>query len=291
MLVAAQLRPEVENPTAKPVRCRWRGIGSGIPRARSPLPRTRTCCRDRSHRPSPPSDPDLLPRSFASTEPTIGRWPGTPPRVRRSSRPPASTGRWPWAAPDTCCGCVRRCGSTLPLPSWRSPTWTPGRARSATGPDQAARLSIASITAALSRAPRHNIESRAPQRRDVLAVQDLRQPPVLQDAYATVFTSEVAIIAALKTQIDRLGVVVSDHLNLCLSTRPGTPSSRSHRPRTDDDRRGSAYRWQCGGASSFWRSVSSAQMSRMSAWMRARWVKAWGKLPKCRPLTGSSSSA
>ena len=35
--------------------------------------------------------------------------------------------------------------------------------------------------------------------------------PVLQNAYAAVVASEVAIITALNTQIDRLGAVVGEH--------------------------------------------------------------------------------
>ena len=45
----------------------------------------------------------------------------------------------------------------------------------------------------------------------MLRNQELRQPPVLQDAYAAVVASEVAIIATLNTQIDRLAAVVGEH--------------------------------------------------------------------------------
>ena len=78
-------------------------------------------------------------------------------------------------------------------------------------PDQAARLSIATITAALTRARRRHVEDRATELRTVLGAQDLRQPPVLQDAYASVVSSEVAIITALNLQVDRLGAVVAAH--------------------------------------------------------------------------------
>ena len=78
-------------------------------------------------------------------------------------------------------------------------------------PDRAARMSLPSITAALRRAGRRHIEDRAKELREVLRAQELRQPPVLQDAYAAVVSSEVAIIAALNVQIDRLGAVVGDH--------------------------------------------------------------------------------
>ena len=45
----------------------------------------------------------------------------------------------------------------------------------------------------------------------MLRAQELRQPPVLQSAYAAVVASEVAIIGALNVQIDRLGAVVAEH--------------------------------------------------------------------------------
>jgi transposase len=45
----------------------------------------------------------------------------------------------------------------------------------------------------------------------MLGAQELRQPPVLQDAYAAVVASEVAIITTLNVQVDRLGAVVGGH--------------------------------------------------------------------------------
>jgi transposase len=78
-------------------------------------------------------------------------------------------------------------------------------------PDQAARLSTATISAALKRARRRHVEERTQQLRTTLAAQELRQPPVLQDAYAAVVASEVAVITTLNVQIDRLGAVVGDH--------------------------------------------------------------------------------
>ena len=78
-------------------------------------------------------------------------------------------------------------------------------------PDQAARLSLSMITAALKRAHRRHVEDRAQELRTVLRAQELRQPPVLQNAYAAVVASEVAIIGALNVQIDRLGAVVAEH--------------------------------------------------------------------------------
>ena len=78
-------------------------------------------------------------------------------------------------------------------------------------PDQAARLSGATIGAALRRARRRHARDRAEQLSNLLHTQELRQPPVLQDAYAAVVASDVAIITALNVQIDRLGPVVADH--------------------------------------------------------------------------------
>jgi Transposase IS116/IS110/IS902 family len=78
-------------------------------------------------------------------------------------------------------------------------------------PDQAARLSLSMITAALKRARRRHVEDWAQELRTVLRAQELRQPPVLQNAYAAVVASEVAIIDALNVQIDRLGEVVAGH--------------------------------------------------------------------------------
>jgi transposase len=78
-------------------------------------------------------------------------------------------------------------------------------------PDQAARLSKTVITAALTRARRRRVEDRTQQLRTIFRAPELRQPPALQAAYAAVVASEVAIITALNTQIDRLGAVVGEH--------------------------------------------------------------------------------
>jgi transposase len=78
-------------------------------------------------------------------------------------------------------------------------------------PDQAARLSLATISTALRRARRRNLTDRAQQLRDILATQELRQPPVLQAAYAAVVASEVAVIATLNVQVERLGAVMGTH--------------------------------------------------------------------------------
>ena len=78
-------------------------------------------------------------------------------------------------------------------------------------PDQAARLTKTVIAAALTRARRRRVEDRTRELRTIFGAPELRQPPALQSAYAAVVASEVAIITALSTQIDRLGAVVGEH--------------------------------------------------------------------------------
>ncbi len=78
-------------------------------------------------------------------------------------------------------------------------------------PDQADQLSITTITSALQKARRRHVEERASELQALLGTQELRQPPVLQDAYAAVVASEVAVIATLNVQIERLGAVVGEH--------------------------------------------------------------------------------
>jgi transposase len=67
------------------------------------------------------------------------------------------------------------------------------------------------ISAALKRARRRRVEDRARRLQNILRAPELRQPPVLQSAYAAVVASEVAIITALNVQVDRLGAVVGEH--------------------------------------------------------------------------------
>ena len=80
-------------------------------------------------------------------------------------------------------------------------------------PDQAARLSTTVITAALKRARRRRVDERAQRLKNIFAAPELRQPLVLQSAYAAVVASEVAVITALNVQIDRLGAVVDEHFD------------------------------------------------------------------------------
>ena len=67
------------------------------------------------------------------------------------------------------------------------------------------------IAAALKRARRRRVEYRTQRLQDIFRAPELRQPPVLQNAYAAVVASEVVIITALNTQVDRLGAVVGEH--------------------------------------------------------------------------------
>jgi transposase len=83
--------------------------------------------------------------------------------------------------------------------------------RRAPDPDQAARLTTSRIGAALRRAHRRDVDAKTAQLQEILGADELRQPPVIQSAYAAIVTSEVAIIEALNTQIDQLGAVVEAH--------------------------------------------------------------------------------
>jgi transposase len=79
-------------------------------------------------------------------------------------------------------------------------------------PDRAARLSLAKITAALRRAGRRgDLHARAAKIQAVLRAETLRQPAVLESAYAAIVTGQARMIAMLTTQIAGLGQVVADH--------------------------------------------------------------------------------
>jgi transposase len=78
-------------------------------------------------------------------------------------------------------------------------------------PDSAARLSRAKIVRALTAANRRDVPARVEKIRQVLTAPELRQPGPIQDAYAAIVSSEVALITVLNTQIERLGQVVAEH--------------------------------------------------------------------------------
>lgn len=83
--------------------------------------------------------------------------------------------------------------------------------RRAPDPDQAARLPRSAISAVLRRANRRNIDAKATGLQALLRTEPLRQPPLIQAAYAAIVTSEVAVIETLNMQIEQLGQVVSAH--------------------------------------------------------------------------------
>jgi len=78
-------------------------------------------------------------------------------------------------------------------------------------PDQGARLPKSKIVAALNRAHRRDVVTKAAEIAAVLREDQLRQPPAIQSAYAAVVTSEAAIIETLNTQVNQLGAVVAAH--------------------------------------------------------------------------------
>jgi len=78
-------------------------------------------------------------------------------------------------------------------------------------PDRAARLSISKISAGLKQANRRHVPERAAQIQAVLRAPALRQPPVVQDAFAVIAAGEVRLIAALNIEIEQLGEVVGEH--------------------------------------------------------------------------------
>jgi transposase len=79
-------------------------------------------------------------------------------------------------------------------------------------PDTASRLSKSRVLTAFKRAGRRgNLEARADQLRRRLRAEELRQPPMVQDAYAAIVASEVALVEALNGQIEKLGEVVGHH--------------------------------------------------------------------------------
>jgi len=64
---------------------------------------------------------------------------------------------------------------------------------------------------ALTAANRRDVPARAETIRAVLTAPELRQPSPVQDAYAAIVTSQVALITVLNTQIEALGQVVGEH--------------------------------------------------------------------------------
>jgi transposase len=77
-------------------------------------------------------------------------------------------------------------------------------------PAAAARLSRSKITAALTRARRREVETKAEALQAVLRAPALRQPAVVQAAYASIVSSHVRLIAATITNIAELEAVVAE---------------------------------------------------------------------------------
>jgi hypothetical protein len=78
-------------------------------------------------------------------------------------------------------------------------------------PDRAAQLSRSQIAAALRRANRRDVQAKATRVQELLRAAQLRQPTVVQAAYAAVVTTQVRLIAALNAEVDQVGQVVAGH--------------------------------------------------------------------------------
>ena len=78
-------------------------------------------------------------------------------------------------------------------------------------PASAARLSTATITAALRRARRRDVAAKAEKLRAALRSQQLGQPPVVTAAYAATVRAQVAILTTLHTQIKAMQEQVEAH--------------------------------------------------------------------------------
>jgi hypothetical protein len=78
-------------------------------------------------------------------------------------------------------------------------------------PDRAARLSRSAIAAALRRARRRDVETKAARIQAVLRAPALRQPDAVQSAYAVIVTSQIQLIATLNAQVEQIGQVVGEH--------------------------------------------------------------------------------
>ena len=78
-------------------------------------------------------------------------------------------------------------------------------------PARAARLSRSQIAAALRRAHRRDVDAKAAGLQQRLRAAQLRQPAVVQGAYAAIVTAQVRLIAALNAEVEQLGQVVAEH--------------------------------------------------------------------------------
>jgi transposase len=78
-------------------------------------------------------------------------------------------------------------------------------------PARAAALPAARIVAALRRARRRDVDAKAAALRDLLRAPALRQPPLVEAAYASIVTSLVPLIGLLNSQITALEGQVGEH--------------------------------------------------------------------------------
>lgn len=120
-----------------------------------------------------------------------------------------------WIGSGMCCGCARRCGSTVRRSCRPSTTLAAPEAlellAKAPDPQRAARLSRAQIAAVLTRANRKDVAGRSARIQQILRTPQLHQPTAVTSAFAAVVTSQARIIATLEDQIGELGQVVGDH--------------------------------------------------------------------------------
>jgi transposase len=77
-------------------------------------------------------------------------------------------------------------------------------------PDRASRLTLAQIGAALKRARRRDVPTKAAAIQSALRAPTLRQPPAIERAYAVVVASQARLVAQLNTQIEELQAVVAE---------------------------------------------------------------------------------
>ena len=82
----------------------------------------------------------------------------------------------------------------------------------APNPNRAARLSRLTIVAALRRAGRRNLDTKADAIQQTMRQGQLRQPGPVQRAYAAIVSSQVQLINILNIEIAELGQVVAEHV-------------------------------------------------------------------------------
>jgi hypothetical protein len=112
-----------------------------------------------------------------------------------------------------------------------------GRAPS---PQRAAKLTRSQIVAALTAAGRHHVQAEADLLRAALQSPGLRQPETVDNAFAAIVTSQVAVIRAVNEQIKRLEEAMTEILSgtrPLRSTEPAGVGSGARIPRSRRVRR------------------------------------------------------